>query len=52
VFTNILVAVDGSIHSDRALEEAIDLARTGEGRLTLVAVANAPTVYPGPTFPA
>jgi nucleotide-binding universal stress UspA family protein len=48
VFTNILVAVDGSFHSGSALEEAIDLARSEKGRLTLIAVANAATVYPSP----
>jgi nucleotide-binding universal stress UspA family protein len=39
VFTNILVGLDGSPSSQRALEQAIDLVRSGGGKLTLMTVA-------------
>jgi len=39
VFLNILFAVDGSTSSRRALEQAIDLARALNSKLTLITVA-------------
>jgi nucleotide-binding universal stress UspA family protein len=44
MFHNLLVCVDGSCHSQRALAEAIDIATAGNGRITLL------TAIPRPPY--
>jgi nucleotide-binding universal stress UspA family protein len=45
MFRNVLVGVDGSPSSARALEQAIDIARASGGRLGLLAVAPQPSSW-------
>jgi nucleotide-binding universal stress UspA family protein len=48
MFRSILVAIDGSTHSKRALAEAVDLATAEGGSLTLIGVGAPPTIWPSP----
>jgi nucleotide-binding universal stress UspA family protein len=43
MFRNILVLVDGSQHSDRALAEAIDIAMASGARLTIMTAVKRPS---------
>ena len=45
MFRNILVSLDASRHSYAALTEAIDLAQSGNGRLTILTAVPKPTTW-------
>jgi nucleotide-binding universal stress UspA family protein len=45
MFQRLLMAFDGSPHAQQALTEAIDLAQTNSGTLTVISVAPSPSVW-------
>jgi nucleotide-binding universal stress UspA family protein len=45
MFRNILVSIDSSTHSERALQEAIDIATAGHGRMTLLTAVTQPASW-------
>jgi nucleotide-binding universal stress UspA family protein len=45
MFRNILVSIDGSSHSDQALQAAIEIAESSRGRLTILTSVPRPTTW-------
>jgi nucleotide-binding universal stress UspA family protein len=45
MFTNLLVAIDGSAHAQRALDHAIDLAQPHSSKLTIITCVPEPSAW-------
>ncbi len=51
MFTNVLVAYDGSAHAKAALAQAVDISATQKAQLTVVAVYTSQPAWPGTMYP-